>query len=360
MAMELKRTALAAAIALALAPAAWAGASSRAAEDNASQGNASHAAAEPGKQAAKQAATTEPSAGESAKESLGWTYVNGESTGAQPSPSSAQPSGNGSQAQGKEDDDGRTAATVPGQEGNSAQSAQGQGGPASAETARSDDASPDMTGKDYSAGKENDQTSGGESAAIPGRQGDDMQAEAPAGAGSETQSAQADGTPRDRSARSAQGSDGETWGGSYATLPEVTENDQPAQSPGTTREPTAQLEDGASPDQAAMSDEAQGEGQLAKSEDEGDRTARSEQSGGQAPSASAGVPAGMEGKVIVIIPREWQGSLKDLVYALEASPDARDIVIVQQGEPQAASEDDDEDEYVAERPAGNDEESGEQ
>jgi hypothetical protein len=101
-----------------------------------------------------------------------------------------------------------------------------------------------------------------------------------------------------------------------------------------------------SSDQSARTEQGDEEEQSAMSEEEGDNpSAQSDDSSGQDPSAQSGTPPGLEGKVIVIVPRNWQGSLKELVSALQTSPDARDIVIVQQGEPQAGKESED---YYAE------------
>jgi len=56
-------------------------------------------------------------------------------------------------------------------------------------------------------------------------------------------------------------------------------------------------------------------------------------------------PTDLRDKVVVIIPKGWKGSVPDLIAALEASPDAEDIVVVQQDEPQAGNEPGDD--YVA-------------
>ncbi len=119
--------------------------------------------------------------------------------------------------------------------------------------------------------------------------------------------------------------------------------------------------DPAGSDQAAMSDDQGGSDQAASSEEQsgGDRTANSEaqsgddqsamgeEGGDQAASADNPV-AHLKDKVVVIIPKGWKGSVSDLIAALEASPDAKDIVVVQGGEPQAGNSSE-EDDYVASR-----------
>ena len=92
-----------------------------------------------------------------------------------------------------------------------------------------------------------------------------------------------------------------------------------------------------SADQTANSEEQSSEGQSVRSEeqDESDQSASSDN-----PAAD------LTDKVVVIIPKDWKGSLPDLITALEASPDARDIVIVQQGDPQAGNNEPD-DSYSA-------------
>lgn len=112
-------------------------------------------------------------------------------------------------------------------------------------------------------------------------------------------------------------------------------------------------------DQAAMSDDQSGNDEAASSEEQsgGDQTANSEeQSGGDQSAmgedggdqaANAENPAAnLKDKVVVIIPKDWKGSISDLIAALEASPDAKDIVVVQGGEPQAGNSSD-EDDYTA-------------
>lgn len=96
-------------------------------------------------------------------------------------------------------------------------------------------------------------------------------------------------------------------------------------------------------DQAANSEEPSDGGQAAMSEDESGQSARSEDQDESGQSANSDNPmANMKDKVVVIIPRDWKGSIPDLIAALEASPDAKDIVIVQQDEPQAGNEPGDE------------------
>lgn len=117
--------------------------------------------------------------------------------------------------------------------------------------------------------------------------------------------------------------------------------------------------DQAGSDQAAMSDDPAGNDQAASSEEQsgGDQTANSEeQSGGNQSAmgeegsdqaANAENPAAnLKDKVVVIIPKDWKGSVSGLIAALEASPDAKDIVVVQGGEPQAGNSSE-EDDYTA-------------
>lgn len=269
--MKLKRKASVVAVALALSsPAVWAGVSSDAAQANETQN--------PGTQAAEQAAGSQ-SAMDGAKESLGWTYVNG------------QPAGSQDPAQAKPDDDGRTM---------SSQTADSQ-------SDGSDQAASETTGRDYSSAKEGDQTRGDDSAAASGQQEEDLQAAKPDE--SDQQSAQSDEQSRDQTAKSQEDDD----------------------------------------DQSAKSEDSD-EDQSAATEDEDNGQSAQSDNSGKDQAADSGVPAGLEGKVIVIIPRDWQGSLKDLVAALENSPDAKDIVIVQQGDPQASNKSD---EYFAEKPVSN-------
>lgn len=92
-------------------------------------------------------------------------------------------------------------------------------------------------------------------------------------------------------------------------------------------------------DQAATSEEESAD-QTANSEDQvsEDQSARSEDQSESDQSANSDNPAAdLKDKVVVIIPKGWKGSLPDLISALEKSPDAKDIVIVQQGEPQAGN-----------------------
>lgn len=267
--MEFKRKASVLAVALALSSsAAWAGVSSDAANASESQGTP--------------AAPVQPSASQEtmdgAKESLGWTYVNGESTGSQEQ-----------STQATTDDDGRTTAST-------------QQEPQEDQTAASEDPAT------------------GDQAAAQGEE--ELQAAKP-DSGQDQPSAQSDEQSGEQSAKS--GDDEEQ---SARSEEEQGDSDQAARSEDDDE------------DQAAMSDE-EGNEQSAQSEDQGKDQA-----------ADSNVPAGLEGKVIVIVPRDWQGSLKDLAAALQSSPDAKDIVIVQQGQPQAGNESED---YFADgkKPASN-------
>lgn len=258
--MELKRKASVLAVALALAsPAAWAGVSSDAANANESQGTP--------------AVPVQPSASkeamDGAKESLGWTYVNGESTD---SPEQS--------AQAITDDDGRTEAST-------------QQEPQEDQTAASQEAQ-----------------GGGDQAAAQGEE-EELQAAKPQSA--QDQSAQSDEQSGEQSAKS-----------------EDDDEDQSAKSE----------EQQGDSEQAAKSEDDD-EDQAAMSEEQGDEQSAQSEGQGKDQAADSNVPAGLEGKVIVIVPRDWQGSLKDLVAALQASPDAKDIVIVQQGQPQAGNESED-------------------
>lgn len=117
---------------------------------------------------------------------------------------------------------------------------------------------------------------------------------------------------------------------------------------GDDAEQSAMTEDDEGSEQAATAEDDSGD-QTAKSEDEGDddQTARSEDQDESDQSASSDNPAAdLTDKVVVIIPKDWKGSLSGLISALESSPDAKDIVIVQQGDPQASNDEPD-DEYEA-------------
>lgn len=109
----------------------------------------------------------------------------------------------------------------------------------------------------------------------------------------------------------------------------------------------AMSDDQGESDQAASSEKQSGSDQTANSEEQsgGDQSAMGEKDGDQA--ANADNPAAnLKDKVVVIIPKDWKGSISDLIAALEASPDAKDIVVVQGGEPQAGNSSG-EDDYTA-------------
>lgn len=109
----------------------------------------------------------------------------------------------------------------------------------------------------------------------------------------------------------------------------------------------AMSDDQGESDQAASSEKQSGSDQTANSEEQsgGDQSAMGEKDGDQA--ANADNPAAnLKDKVVVIIPKDWKGSISDLIAALEASPDAKDIVVVQGGEPQTGNSSG-EDDYTA-------------
>jgi len=91
---------------------------------------------------------------------------------------------------------------------------------------------------------------------------------------------------------------------------------------------------------SATSDDESGSDRSAQSDDQDasdEQSAQSEDEGHEQSAQSPNPAADLEGKVVVIIPRDWQGSIPGLITALESSPDAKDIVVVQQGDPQAGN-----------------------
>jgi hypothetical protein len=105
-------------------------------------------------------------------------------------------------------------------------------------------------------------------------------------------------------------------------------------------------DDGRSEELASLGDESKGDPAAADDESGSDQWANSEEQAGDDPSANSdNAPTDLRDKVVVIIPKGWKGSVPDLIAALEASPDAEDIVVVQQDEPQAGNEPGDD--YVA-------------
>ena len=105
-------------------------------------------------------------------------------------------------------------------------------------------------------------------------------------------------------------------------------------------------DDGRSEELASLGDESKGDPAAADDESDSDQSANSEEQAGDDPSANSdNAPTDLRDKVVVIIPKGWKGSVPDLIAALEASPDAEDIVVVQQDEPQAGNEPGDD--YVA-------------
>ena len=146
---------------------------------------------------------------------------------------------------------------------------------------------------------------------------------------------------------------GEDQSGQPADAQEQDSADQPAHSPRESDSGQAASSDEDDSDQAARSGEQDDE-EMAGAEEGDEQSAQAEGEDGM--SADSGMPPNLQGKVVVIIPRDWEGSLEGLLSALQGSPDAKDIVIVQQGnpgepaDPQADSSDEPDDSYEASRP----------
>lgn len=125
---------------------------------------------------------------------------------------------------------------------------------------------------------------------------------------------------------------GEQGDGDQAAMPNDQDGEDQAARPD---------DDGRSEELASLGDESKGDPAAAAADDESgsDQSAHSEEQAGDDPSANSdNAPTDLRDKVVVIIPKGWKGSVPDLIAALEASPDAEDIVVVQQDEPQAANE----------------------
>jgi hypothetical protein len=150
----------------------------------------------------------------------------------------------------------------------------------------------------------------------------------------------------------SQAASGDESSQEQAATGQETEDEQQSAESGEQSESDSQAasSEDASQDQTAAGEEATDEQQSAQSEGQSEeQSAQSEESGQGDQAADSQLPAGLEGKVVVIIPKDWQGSLPDLMAALRMSPDAKDIVIVQRGEPQASNSENEDDEYFADR-----------
>ena len=138
--------------------------------------------------------------------------------------------------------------------------------------------------------------------------------------------------------------------GTSATDSEKRDSDQAAKpvDQGNSDQAAQSEEQGSSEQSAKTKGQPEGDqSSKSKEEDGSDQTAQSEEQDGNDQTANSVQPAAdLKDKVVVIIPKDWKGSLFALIAALESSPDAKDIVIVQQGEPQASS-DEPEDGYSA-------------
>jgi len=109
---------------------------------------------------------------------------------------------------------------------------------------------------------------------------------------------------------------------------------------------SAKVEEVDTDDREAMSDEqAGGDDQAAMSEGAApdDRTAASERRHGSfQPSTLEEFKAATQDKLVVILPTGWQGSVPQLLAALEDNADAAEVLILSQDEDADANEDDDE------------------
>lgn len=131
--------------------------------------------------------------------------------------------------------------------------------------------------------------------------------------------------------------------------------DQSAMTEGQGESGQAAAAEEQSSEQAATAEEQSSEQTAASEEQSGDdQSARSEEQEQSDQSANSDNPAAdLKDKVVVIIPKGWKGSLPDLIAALEQSPDAKDIVIVQQGEPQASNNEPDDSYSATSKPVVN-------
>ena len=206
-------------------------------------------------------------------------------------------------------------------------------GPSGTDNAASDLGSPDSTAVQPSAGPVNEELqwkfvngSGGQDSSEQSAKSEDQDGDQAA------KSAEEGG--EDQAASSGQESDSDQ----AATSEEQEGNDQAATSESEDSDEQSAMtdEDDEDSDQAANEDE--GGDQSANAEEQGDeeQSARSEDEDENDQSANSDQPAAdLKDKVVVIIPKGWKGSISALITALESSPDAKDIVVVQQGEPQA-------------------------
>jgi hypothetical protein len=189
-------------------------------------------------------------------------------------------------------------------------------------------------------------------AAKPDEEGQAGQAATSGESGDENQAATSDGSAT--SSSQAAGSD-DSAGDQYTAeqqdgTTQSEGSDQPGMSEDQTGGPASQGEDSA--DQPAHSPREPDSGQASMSEDPGSDPSAQAQDESSDQAADSGTPAELQGKVVVIIPKDWEGSLEGLLSALQTSPDAKDIVIVQQGQPddpQASTTDEPDDTFEASR-----------
>ena len=104
--------------------------------------------------------------------------------------------------------------------------------------------------------------------------------------------------------------------------------------------------DQAPSDQAASDDQSSSGDQSANSENTGeeeqDLMANLPESQNSLGQAIQGIPGGVENKVVVILPRDWQGSLPDLIAALEQTSEAAEILVLKrEGEEEDMSQNSD-------------------
>ena len=295
----------------------------------------------------------DPAGAAAAQAPTGWQYMNGEP---------AADAGQGSAATASQSDTDEQAKTSLGfTEGD-------QSGDGSDQTAQAEEESDKMTGTDHPKGEHTSAASGdpsNDNAAMGDEDADRMEAAHSDEEGQEGQAATSDQSGDEDQAATSEESDAATT--SQATGSDESVSDQyTAEQPGNTTQSEDSDESGMSEDQTGAPSSQGGDSAdqpahsprepdsgAAMSEDPGsDQSAQAQdgQSGDQA--AGAGTPAELQGKVVVIIPRDWEGSLEGLLSALQTSPDAKDIVIVQQGQPddpQASSTEDPDDTYEANR-----------
>lgn len=193
---------------------------------------------------------------------------------------------------------------------------------------------------------ENGESTGG-SQQIAGPQSEDPDSEA------KTSLGYTEGDQASQSGESAAMSD-EQSEQYQAERPDTTQGQDPAAS-------TAEQTPGNSPQsprepEAAQYGDDSSAGTAMSEQEESESSAQTGMQDQEEQSADSGMPAHLQGKVIVIIPKDWQGSMQGLLTALQSAPDAQDIVIVQQGEPgetdepQASGTQIPDDTYEASRP----------